>query len=109
MPQLDFLILSSQTSFVIFFWFGYFLFIKNILPLLSIELKSKQKFVYSNILWLKNNVFRTLFFSLPFGRLLTKTKRMIFSVDFIVLKKNIFFGIYNVDLLYIKDKLQKMK
>jgi len=42
MPQLDLLILSSQSIFLVFFLIGYVFFMKNILPMVSFELKMKE-------------------------------------------------------------------
>jgi len=106
MPQLDILILSSQTAFVIFFWLGYFLFIKTILPLISMEMKIRNKRILNQMLWFKENLPKTLFFRLSFGKLLVKTRGMLNSVDLIVTKKKVFFGIYPIDLYYLKQKSQ---
>jgi hypothetical protein len=106
MPQLDILIVSSQTFFVIFFWLGYFTFLKTILPLLSMEMKMKQKRILSHLLWYKNNLNRTIYFRLPFGKLLVKTRGLLSCIDIIVAKKNVFFGVYPIDLLFIKHRYQ---
>jgi hypothetical protein len=104
MPQLDIIIFSSQTFFVFLFWIGYFVFIKTILPLVSMEMKLKQKRLLSNILWFKSNLSKTLFFRLQFGKLVIKTRGLLNSIDFIIFKKQVFFGIYQPDLLFLKQK-----
>jgi hypothetical protein len=104
MPQLDPLVLSTQTAFVVVFWLGYFLFIKTLLPLISMEMKIRQKRILTNMLWFKQNLPKTIFFRLPFGKLLVRTRGILNIVDLIVLRKKIFFGIYPVDLLYIKHR-----
>lgn len=104
MPQLDILIFSSQTFFVILFWLGYFIFLKTILPLISMEMKLKQKRLLSNILWFKTNLSKTLFFKLPFGKLVVKTRGILNCTDFIISKKQVFFGIYQPDFLFLKQK-----
>ena len=43
MVQLDNLIIVSQLQFLLFFFLGYFYFLKKILPIISMELKLKQK------------------------------------------------------------------
>jgi hypothetical protein len=106
MPQLDILILSSQIAFVFFFRLGYFLFIKTILPLISMEMKLKNKRILKNMLWFKENLPKTIFFKLPYGKLLVKTRGILNSIDIIVTKKKVFFGIYSIDLFYIKHKSQ---
>lgn len=107
MPQLDLLIFSTQLSFVFLFFFGYFLFIKNILPLVSMEMKFKQVKLLSHLFWFKNNLNKTIFFRLPFGKLLVKTRGVLNSIDFIFSKKQVFFGIYQPDLLFLKQKNKK--
>jgi len=104
MPQLDFLIFSVQVFFVIFFWLGYFIFAKTLLPLISMEMKLRQKRILNNLYWFKNNLSKTLFFKLPFGKLLVKTRGILNSIDFILAKKQVFFGIYQPDLLFLKQK-----
>jgi hypothetical protein len=104
MPQLDFIIFSTQTSFVFFFWIGYFIFLKTILPLVSMEMKLKQKRLLRSLFWFKNNLKKTLFFRLPLGKLLVKTRGILNSVDFIFSKKQVFFGIYQPDLLLLKQR-----
>jgi hypothetical protein len=104
MPQLDLLIFSTQLSFVFLFFFGYFIFIKNILPLVSMEMKFKQIKLLSHLFWFKHNLNKTVFFRLPFGKLLVKTRGILNSIDFIFSKKQVFFGIYQPDLLFLKQK-----
>lgn len=106
MPQLDILILSSQTAFVLFFWLGYFVFIKTILPLISIEMKLRNKIILNEMLWFKENLPKTLFFKLHFSKLLVKTRGMLKVIEIIVHKKKIFFGIYPIDLYYLKHRTQ---
>lgn len=109
MPQLDFLILSSQIAFIIVFIFGYFVFLKTLLPLLSMEMKLKNKLLLSNMLWLKKNLPETNFFRFPFSKFMIKTRGMLNVVNFIVVKKKIFFGIYPMDLYYIKHRREYKK
>lgn len=104
MPQLDIIIFSSQTFFVFLFWIGYFIFIKTILPLVSMEMKLKQKRLLSNILWFKSNLSKTIFFRQSFGKLMVKTRGLLNCIDFIISKKQVFFGIYQPDLLFLKQK-----
>lgn len=106
MPQLDPLILSTQTAFVFFFWLGYFLFIKTILPLVSMEMKLRNKRILSEMLWFKENLSKTLFFKLPFSKLFVKTRGMLNSIEIVVSKKKVFFGIYPIDLYYLKHRSQ---
>lgn len=104
MPQLDFLIVSSQVAFVFFFIFGYFVFIKTTLPLISTEMKLKNKKILNQMKWLKVNLPKSKFVRFPFSKLMSKTRGMLNSVDIIIAKKKIFFGIYSIDLYYIKHR-----
>jgi hypothetical protein len=104
MPQLDPLILSTQTAFVFFFWLGYFIFIKTILPVVSMEMKLRNKRILNLMLWFKENLPKTLFFRLPFSKLFIKTRGMLNSIDIIINKKKVFFGIYSIDLYYLKNQ-----
>jgi len=104
---MDLLIFSTQTSFLVIFWIGYFIFIKTLLPLISMELKIKQKIILSNLRWLKNNINKVLFFRLPHGKLLIKTRGMLLSSEPLLSKRAVFFGLYPMDLLLIKQKVQK--
>jgi hypothetical protein len=104
MPQLDIIIFSTQTSFIFLFFIGYFVFIKMILPLVSMEMKLKQKRLLGGILWFKSNLVKTLFFRLFFGKSIIRTRGLLNSIDFIISKKQVFFGIYQPDLLFLKQK-----
>ena len=109
MPQLDYLILSSQIAFVVVFIFGYFVFLKTLLPLISMEMKLKNKRILKQMLWLKKNLPETNFFRFPFSKLMIKTRGMLNVINYIVVKKNVFFGIYPMDLYYIKHKKEFKK
>jgi len=104
---MDLLIFSTQTSFLIVFWIGYFIFIKTLLPLVSMELKIKQKIILNNLKWLKANINKVLFFRLPHGKLLIKTRGMLLSSEPLLNKRKVFFGVYPMDMLLIKQKIQK--
>jgi len=107
MPQLDFTIFSMQLFFVFLFFFGYFLFIKSILPLVSMEMKLKNKRILSSITWFKSSLIKTFFFNLFFGKLVVKTRGLLNSIDNVIFKKQVFFGIYQPDLLFLKQKVNK--
>lgn len=55
MPQLDFLLFPSQSFFLFFFFIGYVVFLKYILPILVFELKMKEKIELYYLTWLDNN------------------------------------------------------
>lgn len=109
MPQLDTLILSSQIVFIFIFIFGYFIFLKTLLPLVSLQMKLRNKLLLSNMLWLKKNLPETNFFRFAFSKFMIKTRSMLNVVNFIVLKKKVFFGIYPMDLYYIKHRKEYKK
>lgn len=109
MPQLDHLIFSSQIASIIVFIFGYFIFLKTLLPLISMEMKLKNKMLLSNMLWLKKNLPEMNFFRFQFSKFMIKTRGMLNAVNFIVVKKKVFFGIYPIDLYYIKHRKEYKK
>jgi len=109
MPQLDSLIFSSQIASIIVFIFGYFVFLKTLLPLISMEMKLKNKLLLSNMLWLKRNLPETNFFRFQFSKFIIKMNGMLNIVNFIVIKKKVFFGIYPMDLYYIRHKKEYKK
>ena len=49
------------------------------------------------------------FFRFSFSKLIIKTRGMLNVVNFIVVKKNVFFGIYPMDLYYIKHRKEYKK
>jgi hypothetical protein len=67
-------------------------------------MKLKQKRLLGNILWFKSNLSKTIFFRQPFGKLMVKTRGLLNCVDSIISKKQVFFGIYQPDLLFLKQK-----
>jgi hypothetical protein len=68
------------------------------------EMKFKNIKLLTNIYWFKQNLDKTHFFKLPLGKLLVKTRGILNNIDFIFSKKNLFFGIYQPDLLFLKQK-----
>jgi hypothetical protein len=104
MPQLDLYIFYVQVSFVFLFWIGYFIFIKTILPLISMELKLKQVKLLNNLLWFKTYLNKGVFFKRPFVRLVARTRGLLNSIDYLLPKKHVFFGIYLPDLLVLKER-----
>jgi hypothetical protein len=109
MPQLDALILSSQVVFVFLFLVGYFIFLKTSLPLISIEMKFRNKLLLNQMKWIKINFPRTYQFQLPYVRLMLRTRGLLNVITPIVISKKIFFGIYPMDLYYIKHRGQDKK
>jgi hypothetical protein len=105
MVQLDNLIIVSQLQFLLFFFLGYFFFLKKILPIISIELKFKQKVLLHHMNWLYNNINKLVFYRTSSFTLLARFKSY---VDFfyynVSTKRNIFYGVYGIDLLSIKSQ-----
>jgi len=60
MPQLDLLILSAQSIFLVFFLIGYIFFMKNILPMVSFELKMKELLEISYLICVDQLVQKTI-------------------------------------------------
>ena len=104
MPQLDIIIFHIQVSFVCIFFVGYFIFLKTILPLVTMELKLKNVKLLNNLLWFKTYLNKGIFFKRPFVRLVARTRGLLNSLDFVLPKTHIFFGIYPSDLLILKNK-----
>lgn len=55
MPQIDFFILNSQINFIIFFFLGYFFFLKYILSYIAFMSKINYLLVLTNLSWFENN------------------------------------------------------
>jgi hypothetical protein len=56
MPQLDPLILSSQTIFLWLFLVGYFFFLKFILPIIAFEIKLEELVQLSMLRWFEHHI-----------------------------------------------------
>ena len=82
MPQLDFLIMTSQTIFLFIFLFGYVFFIKNILPMISFEIKLRELLEFSYLKWFDANQNK---FIVMDKVLLSSLKSKIELIDFKVL------------------------
>jgi hypothetical protein len=102
MVQLDNLILVSQLQFLLFFFIGYFFFLKKILPIISIELKFKQKILLSHMYWFTNNINKLVFYRHSYFSLLVKFKSLLEFFNIFIRKRNVFYGVYDIDLLSIK-------
>jgi hypothetical protein len=55
MPQLDFLIVTSQSFFLVLFFVGYLFFLKSILTLIAFEMKMKELVELHYLRWLDSN------------------------------------------------------
>ena len=103
MPQLDFLIITAQSMFLIIFFFGYFSFLKDILPILSFELKMKELLELSYLKWIDSNYQKVV--QTDFGVLkMYKALNGLFNFfDTLTQKKPILFGfLYGYNLLSIR-------
>ena len=67
-------------------------------------MKLKNKKILNQMKWLKINLPKMKFVRFPFSKFVSKTRGMLNSVDVIVATKNIFFGVYKIDLYYIKHR-----
>jgi hypothetical protein len=61
MPQLDINIFFLNTLFLIVFLFGYIIFLMSILPLITAELKIKEKLILKHMIWFKNHMHYMVF------------------------------------------------
>jgi hypothetical protein len=102
MVQLDNLIIVSQLQFLLFFFLGYFFFLKKILPIISMELKFKQKLLLSHMNWLSNNINKLIFYKRSYFNLLVKFKSLLEFFNTFIKKRNFFYGVYDIDLLSIR-------
>jgi len=55
MPQLDFLIVTSQSFFLVLFFFGYLFFLKSILTIIAFEMKMKELVELHYLRWFDSN------------------------------------------------------
>lgn len=109
MPQLDGLIIQSQVNFFLFFFLGYFFFLKYILPLISFFFKLKHKLIISNLTWFSKNFSLLIFYRKTFLFSLFKLVNMFKIVRFFKSKTFIFFNLYLFDYVMVKNSLAKKK
>jgi len=109
MPQLDGLIIQSQVNFFLFFFLGYFFFLKYILPLISFFFKLKHKLIISNLVWFSKNFNLLIFYRKTFLFSLFKLVNMFKIVRFFKNKTFIFFNLYLFDYIMVKNSLAKKK
>lgn len=109
MPQLDGLIIQSQINFFIFFFVGYFFFLKYILPLVSFYMKLKHKLIISNLLWFGKNFNLLIFYRKFFLFSLFKIVNMFKIVNFFKNKTFIFFNLYLADYVAVNNSLTRKK
>lgn len=103
MPQLDLLIISSQSIFLVFFILGYIFFTKNILPMISFELKMKELLEITYLTWLDAYVNKTI----PNDKTFLVTMRLLNTIyQFIIqlsANKYIIYGCtYGFDLIALR-------
>lgn len=104
MPQLDVIIFSSQTLFILFFLVGYFLFLKYILPFIAFELKLKQLLELQYLNWFNSNLNRLISLDKINLELLTFVNSLFRTLNSIVLPKKIIYSlIYSYDLLVYRS------
>lgn len=109
MPQIDIFIVVSQLQFLLFFFLGYFLFLKKILPLISLEMKFKQKVLLYHMNWFTNNVNQTIYYRESFSTLLVKFRSLLEIFNFIIKKRDVFYGIYDIDLMLVRFQYRQVK
>lgn len=110
MPQLDFFILGSQFLFVVIFFVCYLYFLRKILPYMTYLAKQRNKLICAYLAWGSENVIKKdrfkekTFLSMLPCILLTKTythSRVYYDKP-----RDIFFGIYREDLVYITRRVR---
>ncbi len=109
MPQIDIFIVVSQLQFLFFFFLGYFFFLKKLLPLLSLEMKLKQKILLSHMNWFVNNVDKLIFYKDSYSSLLVRFKSLLEFFYLFTKKRSFFYGIYDIDLILVRFQYLKKK
>jgi len=99
---MDITVFSSVTIYLMFFWVGYIVFLKLILPIIALEMKLKNKLILSQMLWFKKNLHRINFFRLPHTRLMRRTRNLMKSAEILTEERKIFFGLYPMDIFIIR-------
>lgn len=104
MPQLDFLIMTSQTIFLFIFLIGYVFFVKNILPMVSFEIKLKELLEFSYLNWFDYSQSRIIMMDKV---LLSSLKSVNFIFDFVtnmMKSRNLLYGFsYGYDLISLRS------
>jgi Plant ATP synthase F0. len=103
MPQLDMLILSSQSIFLLFFILGYIFFMKKILPIMAFELKMKELIEISYLAWLDKLVLQII----PNDKSFIITIRLLNAIYHLIIQlstnKYIIYGYsYGFDLISLR-------
>ncbi len=109
MPQIDIFIVVSQLQFLFFFFLGYFFFLKKLLPLISLEMKFKQKVLLSHMNWFAKNVRKLVFYKDSYATLLVRFKSLLEIFNVFTRKRNLFYGIYDIDLMLLRFQYFKKK
>jgi len=104
MPQLDFLIMTSQTIFLFIFLLGYVFFIKNILPMISFEIKLKELLEFSYLKWFDANQSKLI----TMDKVLLNSLKSVNSIfDFLnnmMKPRNLLYGFsYGYDLISLRS------
>jgi len=107
MPQLDLLIFKSQSIFVLFFLLGYFIFLKNILSIISFELKYKVKLELYYLRFFSRILVKLATSSNLILTMLIATIQIITFVQQITNSYSLFFGTYTSDYLVLKIKYNR--
>ncbi len=109
MPQIDIYIVVSQLQFLFFFFVGYFFFFKKILPLISLEMKFRQKVLLFHMNWFTSNINQIVFYKEAYSTLLVKFRSLLEIFNFIIKKRNAFYGIYDIDLMLVRFQYKQTK
>ena len=109
MPQIDIFIVVSQLQFLLFFFLGYFYFLKKILPLISLEMNFRQKVLLFHMNWFANNINQTIYYRETFSTLLVKFRSLLEIFNFIIKKRDLFYGIYDIDLMLVRFQYRQFK
>lgn len=104
MPQLDFLIMTSQTIFLFIFIVGYVYFLKNILPMISFEVKLKELLELSYLRWFDTNQNKLIVMDKVLLSSLKGINSVFEFLNYVIKPKNILFGFsYGYDLISLRS------
>jgi hypothetical protein len=104
MPQLDFLIMTSQTIFLFIFLFGYVFFIKNILPMISFEIKLRELLEFSYLKWFDANQNKFIVMDKVLLSSLKSINSIFDFVNYSMTSRNLLYGYsYSYDLISLRS------
>lgn len=104
MPQLDFLIVTSQSFFLVLFFIGYLFFLKSILTIISFEMKMKELVELHYLRWFDGNQSKLLKGDFAVLKSLSTSTSLFDFLNRVSYTKTILFGfLYGYNLLSLRS------